>query len=256
MRAMTRTATFDAILRVWDTGLGRYEQNWGPRFKSYFVLGLDAPTLSLSLFIGDRFTKADLLANEENFRKERPEILRPYVTLPDSDGAPALTALAENGYAKENVTSYCFTKAAFADPNEGRFQVESGDFESPQVFADYSRATVSILNLKNPTIPEFNRRLNHELGTPNRVLNFRRDGEIAGTSCFTMFGDVCMLYGDSVYPKFRGNGMWKTMTAVRQNLSRELGAKVWFLQTSHSYLSKNFESKLDFSNFRKAAPRA
>lgn len=247
---MTRTATFDRILGLWDAALGRYEQNWGPRFKAYYVLGLDAPTISWSVFIGERLIGADLITNEQNFRKERPAIARPYVSIPASHEAAASTTLAEAGYAKENESSYCFSVKPFEDPHMGRFKIDSGDFESPRVFEDYAEATVSVFNLNDRGLPDFNRRFSRELAMPNRVLNFRHNGELAGTCCFTVVGDVCWLYGGSVYPKFRGKGMWRTMTAARQQMSRELGAKVWFLQTSHGYLSKNFETKLDFANFR------
>ncbi|MEW6056417.1 MAG: GNAT family N-acetyltransferase [Bdellovibrionota bacterium] len=248
---MTQQETFDRVLRLWRSALHDKEQSWGPKFKAYYPFALDMPGLSWSLFLGETLEKKDLLLMEENFKKERPEIKKPFISIPTFRNGVDGSLLEELGYEKEKKEFYCFTAQEFSAPVLEEYTVYAGDFEDLEIFKDYSKMTIDIFKLSDDTIPQFNRTFNRELGRMSRILNFKKGEQFVGTACMSILDDICWLYGGSVYEAFRGKGTWRAMIRARQDFSKTLGAKLYFLQTAHPYLARNFESVIEIQSYRK-----
>lgn len=248
---MTQAAILELILKLWNDGFRRHELRSGPRFKSYFLMGLNAPAICWNLFLGDRLTEEDLRESERCFAHDRASIARPYISLPVLGGFAEPALLKDNGYELENTDSYCFTERMIETGDAGRYRAVEGDFEDANVYEDYAKTTSVVYNLKDRAFAEFNRRFNREMHLPNRILNFYEGAEPAGTACLSMIGGTCWLYGDAVREPFREKGLWKTMTRARQENSRSLGAKSWFMQTKLPHLARQFETVLEIRNYRR-----
>lgn len=250
---MTEPLILERILALWSDSVKAHELRCDSRFKRYFVRGLDAPTVSWNLFVGEAssLTAAELEESESEFRRDRPNISRPYISFPRLDGFAEPACLAARGYERANGMFFCFTERLFEDDAVEAFTVVEGTFEDEAVYEEYARTTLEVFELKDRAFPEFNLAFNRDTNAPNRILNYHKDGEAAGTTCVSVFGDVGWLYGDAVREPFRKKGLWSSMVRARQDRSRAFGARSWFLQTEHSYMAEKFESRLEILTYRR-----
>lgn len=250
---MTGPLILERILALWSDSVKAHELRCDSRFKRYFVRGLDAPTVSWNLFVGEASTlaAAELEASEKEFRRDRPKISRPYISFPRLDGFTEPACLAAGGYERVNGVFFCFTERLFEEEAVEPFTVVEGTFEDEDVYEEYARTTLEVFELKDRVFPEFNRAFNRDTNAPNRILNYRRNGEAAGTTCVSVFGGIGWLYGDAVREPFRKKGLWSSMVRARQYRSRALGARSWFLQTAHSFMAEKFESRLEVLTYRR-----
>lgn len=250
---MTRPLILERILALWSDSVKAHELRCDSRFKRYFVRGLDAPTVSWNLFVGEAptLTGAELEESEREFRRDRPSISRPYISFPRLNGFAEPACLAAGGYELVNGTFFCFTERLFEDDAVEPFTVVEGTFENEDVYEEYARTTLEVFELNDRVFPEFNRDFNRDTNALNLILNYRKNGETAGTTCVSVFGSVGWLYGDAVREPFRKKGLWSSMVRARQDRSAKIGANSWFLQTEHPYMADKFEARLEVLTYRR-----
>ena len=246
-----REDDYTSLLRLWDQSLERYRQDWGPRFRAYYPLRADSPSFCLSLFTGSELKEADVLAFARAFARDRPEVRNPYLTLPPTATERDVECLTQLGYRHSESDFACFASELFEPlPSDTPFRIAIGPYDDDAVFASHVEMTRAIFELANPSIPEFNREFNLQMGVPNRILNFWFDDLPVGTAAFSVIDGIAWLFGGSVYPDMRQKGVWRQMIRARQDASRELGAHTWFMQTRHPFLAAQFERTLEFRSFR------
>jgi hypothetical protein len=135
-------------------------------------------------------------------------------------------------------------------------QVESKDFSNYQLLAgridsdiyeEYKDITIKLFGANDDSIPRNNRKFLTSMPIDHEIIILKEKEKSIGTACYCVSDGVAWMFGGSIFPEYRNQGIWKYMVKIRQEHSLKFGANFWFIQTVNKFIEEKSDEffKLD-----------
>jgi len=136
-------------------------------------------------------------------------------------------------------------------PFEGRLgdEILFGDFFDPRLHRHYRSITKKVFKLDNKFMDRICR-YQKAVRADSRLVVVLRRGKAIAVGGVATSGKSAELFGGAVLPRYRGNGLWKTLVGARHALSGFDGAKRWFLTTDNERIAGKANESFVFGEYR------